>query len=62
MKTSIVSALIGSLTLASALHAQTVPNQLSYQGHVTAGGVDFTGTGQFKFALINNNGSVSLEQ
>jgi hypothetical protein len=59
MKTSIVSALIGSLTLSAALNAQVVPNQLSYQGHVAVNGVDFDGTGEFKFALINPDGSVS---
>src|SRR5262245_27962639 len=34
-----------------------VPQLISYQGRVSSGGAPFSGTGQFKFALVNGNGS-----
>src|SRR6266852_2274276 len=37
------------------LHAQ-VPQMLNYQGRVAVGGTNFTGTGQFKFALVSSPG------
>ena len=40
------------------LHSQ-VPNLVSYQGRVAVGTVNFDGTGQFKFALVNTNGSTT---
>jgi hypothetical protein len=36
-----------------------VPQQLNHQGRVAVNGVNFEGNGQFKFALVNANGSVS---
>ena len=39
------------------LHAQ-VPQVINYQGRVAVGGTNFTGTGLFKFALVNNNGVI----
>jgi hypothetical protein len=42
--------------LTATLQAQ-VPQMLSYQGRVAVGGTNFDGTGQFKFALVNNGGS-----
>jgi hypothetical protein len=36
-----------------------VPQQLNHQGRVAVNGVNFDGNGQFKFALVNANGSVS---
>lgn len=42
----------------SAANAQ-VPSLLSYQGRVAVGTVNFDGSGQFKFALVNANGSTS---
>ena len=39
--------------------AAQVPNVLSYQGRVAVDGVNFDGSGQFKFALVNTDGSVS---
>jgi len=44
--------------LAPALHAQA-PNLLNYQGRVAVGAVNFNGSGQFKFALVNTNGTVT---
>ena len=40
-------------------HAQA-PQQFSYQGRVTVAGVNFDGTGQFKFALVNAAGTTTL--
>ena len=37
--------------------AQTVPGMISYQGRIRVSGTDFNGTGQFKFALVNTDGS-----
>ena len=36
-----------------------VPQQLNHQGRVAVNGVNFDGTGQFKFALVNANGSTT---
>ena len=36
-----------------------VPQLISYQGRIVTGEVNFDGTGQFKFALVNGDGSVS---
>lgn len=34
-----------------------VPSTLNYQGRVAVSGTNFSGTGYFKFALVNSNGS-----
>jgi hypothetical protein len=34
-----------------------VPQVINYQGKIVAGGVNFNGTGQFKFALVDGSGS-----
>jgi hypothetical protein len=57
----ILFAALGCLSLlATSLHAQ-VPNLLNYQGRVAVGtgasAVNFNGTGQFKFALVDSTGS-----
>lgn len=36
-----------------------VPNQLAFQGNVLSGGQPFSGTGHFKFALIDAGGSIA---
>lgn len=36
-----------------------VPQLLNYQGRVTAAGTNYDGTGLFKFALVNGDGSVT---
>src|SRR5712691_7567201 len=46
--------LIGASALAQ------VPGLISYQGRVLMNGTNFTGNGQFKFALVNNNGTVTF--
>lgn len=47
------------LFLAGHLHAQ-VPQLINYQGRIASGTVNFDGTGQFKFALVNGTGSVTF--
>jgi len=47
------------LTFALSLSAQ-VPPLITYQGRLTAGNTNFDGPTQFKFALVNSSGSVSL--
>jgi hypothetical protein len=43
----------------TALHAQ-VPQLINYQGRVVVGTTNFSGTGQFKFALMNNANGQTL--
>src|ERR1700720_827868 len=40
------------------LHAQ-VPPIINYQGRVLSGTTNFDGSGQFKFALVNTNGTAA---
>ena len=47
-----------ALLTATALHAQ-VPQLINYQGRVAVGTVNFDGSGQFKFALMNANGTAA---
>ena len=49
---------LAALLLTGTLHAQ-VPPFLNYQGRVAVNGVNFDGTGQFKFALINGAGTTT---
>jgi len=42
--------------------AAQVPALLNYQGRLAVNGADYTGAGQFKFALVSNNGGVVLWQ
>ena len=37
-----------------------MPPLINYQGRVAVGNVNFDGTGQFKFALVNSDGSLTL--
>jgi len=39
--------------------AAQVPRMIDYQGKIAVAGVNFSGSGQFKFALVNGTGSVS---
>ena len=59
MKTQslILTALSYLCVLTTAL-AEPVPNLVSYQGRVAVGGVNFNGTGRFKFALVTTKNSV----
>ena len=48
-----------ALTLSFAAAAQ-VPQLVNYQGRVAVGAVNFDGTGQFKFALVNAAGTTTF--
>lgn len=47
------------LLLATVVHAQ-VPALLNHQGRMAVNGINFDGTGQFKFALVNTDGSATF--
>lgn len=56
---SLLAAAIG-LALVAPLKAQ-VPQYISYQGRITASGANVAGpTGQFKFAIMNQNGNTTF--
>ena len=57
IRTRFVSALAAFL-LGYTLHAQ-VPQLINYQGRVAVGTVNFDGSGQFKFALVNGDGTTT---
>ncbi len=62
MKTTARLAALGCLFLCllvapQRLAAQGIPQLLNYQGRIVAGGTNFNGTGQFKFALVNGDGT-----
>src|ERR1700722_4479532 len=44
------------IDVTSALHAQS-PSFINYQGRVAVSGTNFTGTGGFKFAIVNSGAS-----
>ena len=50
------------LWLCSALEPASaqVPHVISYQGRLSAGGTNFTGTGLFKFSLVNRDGTTTF--
>ena len=49
-----------SASLMFCLHSNAqVPQLLNYQGRITVGGTNYDGAGQFKFALVNANGSTN---
>ena len=54
----ITVAAFAALLLFSPLHAQ-VPQLINYQGRVVVGSTNFDGTGQFKFALVTENGATT---
>jgi len=58
MKTSLrfALALLAAALFVTAVSAQ-VPQMMSYQGRVQSGGVNFNGTGKFKFVLISPAGT-----
>jgi hypothetical protein len=59
MKTHRILSILASLVLISSATAQ-VPPLINYQGRVIIGSSNYSGTGQFKFALVNSNGTVSF--
>lgn len=58
---SIRLALFSVATL-SAVALAEVPQLINYQGRVSVGAVNFHGTGQFRFALMNGGGSTTYWQ
>jgi hypothetical protein len=52
-----LTSLFGALFAATPATGQ-VPSMISYQGRVLMNNTNFGGTGQFKFALVNANGSI----
>ena len=48
-----------SLVIATSTVRAQVPQMINYQGRITVGGTNFTGTGQFQFALVNNGASLT---
>ncbi|HZJ13721.1 MAG TPA: hypothetical protein VFD27_01660, partial [Chthoniobacteraceae bacterium] len=59
MKAFIFHLALAAIISTSALHAQ-VPQLLNYQGRVAVDAVNFDGTGQFKFALVNEDGTTTF--
>lgn len=51
--------IIGWLVMLMVTVRAQVPQLIHFQGRVTAGGVPFHGTGQFKFALVNGLGTTT---
>jgi len=49
------------LFLASFTVIAQVPQLLNYQGRIAVNGTNFTGTGQFKFALISTSTNASVQ-
>jgi hypothetical protein len=58
MKTHLVFAAV--FVLSAVIGRAQVPQLINYQGRVTVGTANFDGTGQFKFALVNADGSQSF--
>ena len=58
MKTRVLASIILTAALTLAARAQ-VPGIINYQGRVTVGGTNFNGTGTFKFALVNSDGTTN---
>ena len=59
--TNIISLIFGSVISLVTLVSAQVPQMINYQGRVAVGDppVNFDGTGEFRFALVNANGSTS---
>ncbi len=57
----IISLIFGSVISLVTLASAQVPQMINYQGRVAVGdpAVNFDGTGEFRFALVNANGSTS---
>ena len=54
-----LTALFIALVVMGSGRAFAVPSLLNHQGRIAVSGVNFNGSGQFKFALVNANGSVT---
>jgi len=58
-RATVASLVIALLGLTGVGQAQ-VPSLLNYQGAIRSGGTNFTGTGQFQFALVNTTGATTF--
>ena len=56
--TSIITAALLAFTASPVTAA--VPNLLNYQGRVAVSGINFDGAGQFRFALVNTEGTTTF--
>ena len=56
---SFVAAALWSCAFLPTPVSAQVPQIISYQGRVAVAGVNFNGTGSFKFALVNTNGTTT---
>jgi len=59
MKTSSTAIIVFFSLLLCGFAGAQVPQLINYQGRVVVGATDFNGSGQFKFALVNSNGSTT---
>jgi hypothetical protein len=59
MKAKLLVTFIATVLAASLLHGQ-VPQMINYQGRILVGNGNYNGNGQFKFALVNQNGTVTF--
>ncbi len=55
----ILASLLVALVLAGDPASAQVPQLINYQGRVAVGAVNFDGSGQFKFALVNADGTAT---
>ncbi len=62
MKTSAIRSALAAFILTGSIHAQVaqVPPLINYQGRVAVGTVNFDGAGLFKFALVNEDGTLTF--
>lgn len=51
---------LAALVIAAASLRAQVPQILNYQGRIISGTTNFTGTGQFRFSLVNSNASATF--
>ena len=60
MNSRFFAVVMGSLIFFLARPAQAqVPSLINYQGRVAVGTTNFNGTGKFRFALVNTDGSIT---
>jgi hypothetical protein len=59
MKYRILHLFLAAILVSGAARAQ-IPSLVNYQGRITVNGGNFSGAGQFKFALVNSNGSTTF--
>ena len=52
-RTRLIRSILGAALLLTSTAIAQVPNILNYQGRIAVRGVNFDGTGQFKFALVD---------